>query len=433
MQVCWDQAFAKHMGLADRYEKVAVLLIKWEDNLDELRTKEETEELRDIFRDQFHYACNIVELDVMTKPQHQMNKHISDFVNAHDGPNSLLIVYYTGHGVYNENLHCLEMTASIDPFSKFGFKFAARANWNKAEEQLRVDDVEGDVLTILDTCYASNLQKSGKESSRTFELLSACVMDATTAGPGKRSFTRALIDALNELLQEHRGRPFTTFHLNQRILENPIRHSEPSQLWYRLKHHERHISLAPLKPKSGPSIHNALRKLPRGYLTLQFALDYASLNEEQIELLSHKLATALKNSRLGLRNIDWLGMKAARITHLGRAALAMYAVSQWKKVARQRREARLGRAYKSDGGDAPQTDPKAALGVGSHVTLHPRATTQVQASPARKRNREQEDYALPLSKRSSLPLPPNGDQPPSPPVSVTSRVDESSDADVHMG
>jgi hypothetical protein len=41
MQVWWEESIAKHMDLNDGYEKVSVLLIKWDDGLDELKTREE--------------------------------------------------------------------------------------------------------------------------------------------------------------------------------------------------------------------------------------------------------------------------------------------------------------------------------------------------------------------------------------------------------
>ena len=37
----WAEAIAKNMDIADGYTKVAVLLIKWADHLDELRTADE--------------------------------------------------------------------------------------------------------------------------------------------------------------------------------------------------------------------------------------------------------------------------------------------------------------------------------------------------------------------------------------------------------
>ena len=41
MQMWWDEAIAKNLNLPDGYAKVAVLLIKWADEVDELRTGKE--------------------------------------------------------------------------------------------------------------------------------------------------------------------------------------------------------------------------------------------------------------------------------------------------------------------------------------------------------------------------------------------------------
>lgn len=41
MQMWWDEAIAKNLNLPDGYSKVAVLLIKWADEVDELRTGKE--------------------------------------------------------------------------------------------------------------------------------------------------------------------------------------------------------------------------------------------------------------------------------------------------------------------------------------------------------------------------------------------------------
>ena len=264
-----------------------------------------------------------------------------------------MVVYYSGHGLWREDLRHLELTGSIKNNDR-GFRNEARANWEKAEEALRSDDIEGDVLTILDTCYSSNVTKSGNEDTRTFELLSACAYDTTTASPGPNSFTRALIDALKELLKETKDRSFSTFYLNQRILMNPNRRDTPSQLWFRLKHHERHIRLAPLKPQKDRSRPPALLALPRGYLTLRFAIRDESLNREQIDFLTKNLSQVFSNKQLlGLRRIDWIGLKPARTTHFGRAALAMFAIAQWKKVVNKKRNARLGEEqYKKSVDDA---------------------------------------------------------------------------------
>ncbi|KAF2868967.1 hypothetical protein BDV95DRAFT_578018 [Massariosphaeria phaeospora] len=400
MQTWWDEAIARNMDLPDGYSRAAVILIKWADELDELNTRSEAEELEAVFRDRFHFYTETVELNLSSKPQHQLNRYLTAFVETHDGPNTLLIVYYTGHGVFREDHKHLELTASLTPASKKGFSKDARANWSKAEEILRSEDVEGDVLTILDTCYSSNVAKSGKEDTRTFELLSACSIDGTTAAPGNNSFTRALIDALYELSKEYVDRSFTTFHLNQRILLDPRRHDTPSQLWFRLQNNERHIRLAPLKPEKD---HGAkMFAPPRGYLNLRFALRDEYLNREQIEFLTRNLAKAFNNKALvGLRRIDWLGMKPARSTHFGRAALAMVAVAQWKKFLNKKQEERLSQRTVDD------VNLPADMSVES-----------TSSSPMRKRARDDLDV-LPDPKREYLVIP----QPPSPPVSHSSYVE----------
>lgn len=41
MQMWWDEAIAKNLNLPDGYSKVAVLLIKWADEVDDLKTGKE--------------------------------------------------------------------------------------------------------------------------------------------------------------------------------------------------------------------------------------------------------------------------------------------------------------------------------------------------------------------------------------------------------
>ncbi|OCL02527.1 hypothetical protein AOQ84DRAFT_382595 [Glonium stellatum] len=343
MQLWWDEAIARNMNLPDGYLNVAVLIIKWSEELDELKTGAEVAELDALFREQLNYTTKIVELNVSKKPQHQLNRHLSTFVEEHDGPHNLMIVYYTGHGIYREKEKYLQLTATTSFTKKKGLNIAAQANWNTAEEALRAPDVDGDVLTILDTCFSSNIAKSGMEDTRTYELLSACGLDSTTASPGENSFTRALIDSFKDLLVEFRDRSFTTFHLNQKILLHPARRDTPSQLWYRLKHHERHIRLSPLKSCSGLCQQPYLAQPPGSYLTLRFALRDESLNQEQIECLTKHLSKAFNNKALvAVRRIDWMGIRRpARTGNFRRAALALHACAQWKKFAKRKRNERM--------------------------------------------------------------------------------------------
>ncbi|KAB2105636.1 hypothetical protein AG0111_0g6241 [Alternaria gaisen] len=338
----WAEAIAKNMDIADGYTKVAVLLIKWADHLDELRTADEAQELESLFRDRFHYQTKTVELNIRKKPQHQLDNHISQFICEHDGTQSLLIVYYTGHGIFQKATKTLELTGTQDPSKETGFSTVARATWNKAEEQLRHEDVEADVLTILDTCYASNLVKSSRQEEKKFELLSACHFDETTAAPGPNSYTRAFIDAANELLDKDPKRPISTFSLMQRINQDPRRIDTPSQLWGRSRNpqpNQEHIFLTPFGPEKTDALHQ-YRPRAKGFLTLRFGLRDAELDQAQIDYMARLLTKALNNKeRIGLRRIDCLNMEPAPpISHFERVTSVLRVKAQWKKVIARNKE-----------------------------------------------------------------------------------------------
>lgn len=249
-----------------------------------------------------------------------------------------MVVYYTGHGLFREDKKYLELSSSNNPAACEGFGRDARANWNKVEEELRDDEVEADVLTILDTCYASNfVRKSGKRAIKKFELVAACAIDQTTASPGKYSFTRALIDALKELLDVHKD-PISTWRLQQRINLNKNRSETPALIWSREQDNEHHIFLAPLKT-SEVAQPPGFRHTPGGYLTLRLGLRDPCLNKEQIEYMTKTLSKALFNKALvGLRKVEWLEMRRAPpIPRLDRVALVMYAVTQWRKAIRKKK------------------------------------------------------------------------------------------------
>lgn len=289
-----------------------------------------------MFRDRFRYETETVELNITRKPQLQLNTCVTAFAEKHNGPNNLIIIYYTGHGVWREAEEYLQLTAAVTPIKGRGFQKDAHANWNKAEQILKAEEIDADVLTILDTCYSSNIAKSARQSVRKFELLSACPHDETTSSPGDRSFTRVLIDKLTQLADEYNDKPFSTFHLNSLICMDPRRHDTPSQLWFRLPN-EQNILLAPLQRKTDePPKKKRVQLEPRGYLTLRLAINNESLTRPQIEYLAEKLSKAFGNKKLiGLRKIDWIDIKPAKISPFERVALAAYYFTQWKKAVQR--------------------------------------------------------------------------------------------------
>lgn len=421
MQAWWGEAIAKNMDLPEGYARVAVLLIRWADELDkELNTGEETRELEALFRDRFHYDTKTVELNVRRKAQHQLDAHVSEFIRDNDGPHNLLIVYYTGHGRYPEAEKYLELTATRSPLPG-KFTMDARANWNKVENLLQHEDVEADVLTILDTCYSSNHVKSSKQYNKKCELLSACMLDQTTSSPGDYSFTRALIDAIvgKEGLLGTGERPFSTFSLSQRINLNKRRHRQPCGIWDRgktVQHSDPHIYLVPLKPGIVRDLQQATwRPLPKAYLTLRFGLRDKTMNEEQIEFITMTLAKKFNSKAMvGLRRIDWVGIEPAPpITHFQRVALVMSVIKKWRRFLKRPKEEkeqkRLSQSTVDKISMAACTKESDGEDLGAPLR-----------SPLKRAMEKDMSAESPMdSKRRHLDIA----EPPSPPVSTSSLVD----------
>ena len=99
-QVLWSNTMDKGNYLkATGYLKVAVLLLCWDQDFDDMATEEEVDILKAVFEEKFGYSATIAKLSP-TKGglQVQLNRQVANFVGDHDGQNHLLIVYYAGHG-----------------------------------------------------------------------------------------------------------------------------------------------------------------------------------------------------------------------------------------------------------------------------------------------------------------------------------------------
>lgn len=91
--------------------------------------------------------------------------------------------------------------------------------WSQTESLIHTAE-EADVLLIFDCCFAGKLcgtlNKRSSFDTRIFEFLGATASNGLARLPGKESFTRALIWALQELADEKDG--FTTSRLYSKIL-----------------------------------------------------------------------------------------------------------------------------------------------------------------------------------------------------------------------
>lgn len=120
-QMYFENAMKETLNLPSGYVKVAVLVIRWEDDDDSdgYKAGHDTEvyvlliisggmmlilyaqiaDLRCLLEDGFGFEFREKRLKTSKKPQNALNAAITQHVDEFDDPHGLLIIYYTGHGV----------------------------------------------------------------------------------------------------------------------------------------------------------------------------------------------------------------------------------------------------------------------------------------------------------------------------------------------
>ena len=99
--VAWSNSLDKgHFRNSTAYQKVNVLLLRWADSSDDIKVTKEVDDLKNVFEERFNFHAEVKLLDttIQKKLQVQINAIIAGFVDKHDGQDTLLIVYYAGHG-----------------------------------------------------------------------------------------------------------------------------------------------------------------------------------------------------------------------------------------------------------------------------------------------------------------------------------------------
>ncbi|KAK5120563.1 hypothetical protein LTR85_006219 [Meristemomyces frigidus] len=304
MQALWDNTVGKELAIPYKYRVAAVLIVRWADYLDrDLKCGAEVDDLTTLFTQQFKFECSVLTLDDKRSPQLQLRNGIDSLVLKYDGScrSTLLIVYYTGHGVGRDD-DGLDITGVREPgVSAIAPKFEARANWNEAEDSLH--NAEADVLTILDCCCAGAVMKGSMEDIRTFEVLAATGRKSPTEPPGKRSFTRAMIAALQDQLGKPEQAPFTTLALNEEIMRR--RSSHRSHLFRQPASSHRLIKIAPLQNDDHTVSPTSAQEA--SYLTVRFSFkDATTLKSDQVVRLAKEVSQSAANSELGINRIDWV-------------------------------------------------------------------------------------------------------------------------------
>jgi hypothetical protein len=149
------------------------------------------EPLKLVFEDKFLFRTQFYQIP-SEQPMKALNKELSQVDNP---PGGLTIFYYGGHGYIGEETGKLKFAAKANRFSNGNLFYQDIINTLKL--------FDGDLLLILDTCFAGGAIYHHK-LRRAIELLAATAHDRMTPGPERRgSFTPVLADKLKSLLEEN--------------------------------------------------------------------------------------------------------------------------------------------------------------------------------------------------------------------------------------
>jgi hypothetical protein len=305
------------------HSKVAVLLIDWEKKSEGyLDTKKEVDSLRTLLRKKYHFTVRRKRLntDLPQAVSTQLEKFLVDFKFECDSDESLLIIYYAGHGL---NDITAPGTLSLHPTTTKPYSHKKRLNhivWNQAEECIK--NTKADILLIFDCCYAGELAKSKKRGpalGKIFDFLGASQATQRAWGPGPHSFTSALIWALQELASRTDG--FTLQELQSTIQSAPQfqRFPEPTHQQVPcigergLEPSLQRLKMCPLREtedatqqhRVGLAQHQPER--PNFYLTLEFLFSECPTTED-IADLGKWLREIMSEDKYPLQHVLWRGL-----------------------------------------------------------------------------------------------------------------------------
>jgi hypothetical protein len=216
------------------YATVHALMISWE--ADDLRTEHEISKLKETFEKTYGYTTNHYKIPSSDSPEFDLDLVLSQ-TNYHHGRNEdgLLIIYYGGHGELEKRTSHAIWKACIAPRSP-------QLNWS--DLQSTAMKAKGDILFILDCCYASGALRTAQNPYRGHttrrELLLASGNEKAST---QNSLTKAIICELDEL----RGSPCTISSLHSSLLQNQPEYGlKPTPIFTCMAGASAGISLVPL-------------------------------------------------------------------------------------------------------------------------------------------------------------------------------------------
>ena len=98
-QVQWSETMDQgHFQASALYKKIEVLMLHWGVENDDLGVAAEVNSLKAVFEEKFKYNVQVEQMATTEDLEVDMNALISQWTREHNKPETLLIVYYAGHG-----------------------------------------------------------------------------------------------------------------------------------------------------------------------------------------------------------------------------------------------------------------------------------------------------------------------------------------------
>ncbi|KAK8108540.1 hypothetical protein PG984_014341 [Apiospora sp. TS-2023a] len=325
LKATWDSVMGDLHDKFTPYTKVAVLLLSWDKEIDDLKTDEEVSDLENVFKDKFMFETTrqVLTNDAAKSPQAQVNHYLAQFVYENDSKDTMLIIYYAGHGRPGNSRGNLRLTPSISlPTDTNGELH--EIVWESAETNIR--DTKADVLVIFDCCHAGELERSvrGHWKHRAFEYLAATSAKSTTRKPGPKSFTRALIWSLNHLAEK---RPFFSTTELLRTIHNEAPHF-PRKQCPRLSEGQlpakRKIMIAPLTSEAKTRAAEAASQAAASSsqreddaddsgeekshdFLLRFVFN-CDITEDMLKIIASHIKDLIKGGEINAKDVAWEGI-----------------------------------------------------------------------------------------------------------------------------
>lgn len=306
-----NSSFQNGLLPATEYNTVQVLLIHWIES-DDSAIAGEIQKLQDFFHKTLNFSVLPIPIPSQ-KSQAALQRSITDVIFACEkSRESLLIVYYGGHGNANPELRRATWAAR-------GIG-GPTLNWYEVQPSLYA--WEGDILMILDCCYAA---QAGRENdNRTVELLAASGVNKKTPPAGKYSFTSILLTVMGRMLTEMKSMTAREIYIrltrqirdDERVQETPVH--------IILAGGEESINLKPIRiPDPANEIHGGT---PLALLSLTVSLS-RTLDKPMMRKLQRWLRTHMPRS-ISAITVDQVMLKTEMIQAFlqQRAASGLHAV-----------------------------------------------------------------------------------------------------------